>query len=632
MATPSENYLSYLETIKGDFTKIAKLEFLNEDGTVAFVMDSNPNNERSGAWIQDGSFSCNRNNGKRRQMTVKLDNANEDYTFEIGHIWFGQQIDYFEGVILPDGTEFYIQQGRFEIEKPQDALNPTGRTAEFSLVDKWANLDGTLFGNLEDVYQVNAGTNIFAALASLLKLDKYTMENSGANPIDPTDPIFTEYYNNRTQTLTDGTTVPLIEAPHDYISNSTDTLASVVTGLTDMIAGEVGYNSTGRLFVNPSQDDISDIGKPVMWDFTLNEKPLLGVNYAPKITEIYNDIIVVGATNDLNVTARGRAQNTNPKSPTCISRIGRKTKRIKMSNYYSDKMCRDYANWMLKRYSTLAAEIQITCTQMFHIRENDLVTIRRTDKPGAPVERHLVTGFTRPVGQTGSMTINCVSVDDLAAVQKTYSGSGASVSFYNNGTAEIVSLSVELAAQQAGSGDPSPSNVRPISGFPSITLNVSGADTTNPTQYAFTFGDPPGTVYGGTLNVLTGELTVTHKIMTVAWGDGIGATDLGNYVRKLFRLSGHRYAAADEAEYKCSVAPYVRNYTLDSLHYYAGSTGLFVYLPEDTASDFTFSILYPLAEEETYSLTAQSPELLEGTNNIWADTGTTVSVTISYME
>lgn len=407
------NYQTYLEMLRGDFTKIAKLEFLNPNGNVAFSLDNNALNKRSGAFLQSGSISCNLNNGKRRQATVTLANLDNEYEFAVNHIWFGQQIRLSEGLILPDGTEYYIPQGVFEIENPHEALKPGQKTVTYSLVDKWANLDGTLFGNLEDVYMVEAGTNILEAIAATLKLDRFTMENNGDNPIDGTAPLFTDYYNGRTQTLTDGTVVSLIEAPHDFLSASTGTLADVVLGLNEMIAGDIGYNQNGRLVVNPSQDDILDISKPVMWEFRQSEKSFLGADYTTKSSEVYNDIIVVGATSDLNVTARGRAQNLDPSSDTCISRIGRKTKRLEMSNYYSDQMCIDYAEWQLKRVSTLSKEIVISSTQMFHIVENRLITVQRADKPGSPVERHLVTGFSRPIGQTGAMTINCVSVNDF---------------------------------------------------------------------------------------------------------------------------------------------------------------------------------------------------------------------------
>lgn len=406
-------YQQYLKQLREEFTKIAKLEFLNDDGTVAYVLDNNATNRRSGAFLQSGTISCNKNNGKRRQASVTLVNLDDEYEYAVNHIWFGQQIRLSEGIILDDGTEYYIPQGVFVIENPQETLKPGQKTVTYNLVDKWANLDGTLFGNLEDVYEVLADTNIFDAIASILKLDRYTMDNNGAHPVDPIAPLFTDYYNNRTQTLTDGTVVSLIEAPHDFLSESTGTMADVVLGLNDMIAGDIGYNAVGRLVINPSQDDILDTDKPILWQFTEDDKTFLGADYSPKPTNVYNDVIVVGATSDTNETAKGRAQNRDPSSSTCIDRIGLKTIRIEMPNYYSDQMCQDYADWQLKRYSVLSKEVTISCTQLFHIAENELITVQRTDKVGNPIERHLVTGFSRPIGQTGAMTINCVSVNDI---------------------------------------------------------------------------------------------------------------------------------------------------------------------------------------------------------------------------
>lgn len=411
-------FQEYLSQLRTDFTKLAKLEFLNPDGTVAYVLDNNALNRRSGAFLQSGTVSCNRNNGKRRQATVTLVNLDDEYEYAVNHIWFGQQIRLSEGLILPDGSEYYISQGVFLIENPQETLKPGQKTVTYNLSDKWANLDGTLFGNLEDVYSVEADTNIFNAMASILLLDRYTMENNGANPVDPVAPLFTDYYNGKTQTLTDGTVVSLITAPHDFISNSAGTLAEVMLGLNEMIAGDIGYNQVGRLVVNPSQDDILDTDKPILWEFTQNDKTLLGLTYSPKPTEVYNDVIVAGATSDTNATPIGRAQNRDPSSDTCISRIGLKTKRIEMSDYYSDQMCQDYADWQLKRMSVLSKQVTVSCTQMFHIAENELITVERSDKPGSPVERHLITGFSRPIAQTGAMTINCVSVNDIPLTLK----------------------------------------------------------------------------------------------------------------------------------------------------------------------------------------------------------------------
>lgn len=409
-----------MEALKTDFTKIAKLEFLNPNGSVAFSVDNNPRNERSGAFLQSGTITCNLQNGKRRQASIQLANTNGEFDYAVNNLWFGQQVRLSEGLILPDGTDYYISQGIFELETPKESIQPEQNRITYTLTDKWANLDGTLLGNLEDIYEVDAGTNIFQAMASILRLGKYDASNNSDNPIDNLTPLFTNYYNGKTQTLTDGTVVNLIDAPYDFISDASGTYADVLLGLAEMLAAWIGYNSNGRLVVDASQDDIDDADKPTLWDYSTDEKQLISIDYTHKNTEVYNDVIVVGATGDDNITPRGRAQDTNPASSTCISRVGLKTKRIEMSNYYSDDICQSYADWMLKRYSVLQKSVTITSTQMFHISENSLITLKRTDKPNAPKERHLIQSFSRPIGQTGNMTIEAVSVKDLHRPTITY--------------------------------------------------------------------------------------------------------------------------------------------------------------------------------------------------------------------
>ena len=53
---------------------------------------------------------------------------------------------------------------------------------------------------------------------------------------------------------------------------------------------------------------------------------------------------------------------------------------------------------------------------MFLIVENEIVTVVRNDKQGHPAERFVVQGFTRPLGQQGTMTINAVSVNDYPQI------------------------------------------------------------------------------------------------------------------------------------------------------------------------------------------------------------------------
>ena len=96
-----ERYLSYLETLKTNFTKLAKLEFLNPDGSVAYALDNDPKNLRNKAFLQDGDISCNLNNGMRRQASVTLSNLDGEFEFAVNKIWYGTQLRLSEG--LPAG-------------------------------------------------------------------------------------------------------------------------------------------------------------------------------------------------------------------------------------------------------------------------------------------------------------------------------------------------------------------------------------------------------------------------------------------------------------------------------------------------------------------------------------------------
>ena len=93
---------------------------------------------------------------------------------------------------------------------------------------------------------------------------------------------------------------------------------------------------------------------------------------------------------------------------------------------------------------------------------------------------------------------------------------------------------VSLEPKQAGSGDPSPENVRPISGYDSVTVTQS-KDEAQVKQIALTF---PETIYGGRVDAVTGEGEKTWGIRTFTgdssenwrtWGVNLGAQGLTGF-------------------------------------------------------------------------------------------------------
>jgi hypothetical protein len=409
MVTPSQ-YMQYLSAVRGPFQKLARIDFLQPDNSLAFSIDNNPLNKRGGAFIQEGDLSVNLQNGQRRQATITLSNLDSEYDYNVNKVWFGQQIRLMEGLALPDGTYFYLPQGVFYVKNPEETFLPNQRIAKYNLVDKWAYLDGTLFGNLEGWALIEINEDIFNAISQLLLRDR-----GNGQPIDNVPPIFTTYYNGKTITRTDGSVVPWTDTPYTArFDNRSNTIATMLLELNKMLVGWIGYDPTGHLRVDAAYEDILDANKPVQWQFSPEEVNFLGATYSVKNTEVYNDIIVNGTALSGNHVPSGRAVNQDPSSDTNIyGPLGMRTKVFEENYYYADTQCQELAEWYLKQNSVLKKSVTIQSSQLFHIRENELVTIRRTDKPGSPVERHLVTGYTRPIAQSGAMSIDCTSVNDF---------------------------------------------------------------------------------------------------------------------------------------------------------------------------------------------------------------------------
>ena len=84
---------------------------------------------------------------------------------------------------------------------------------------------------------------------------------------------------------------------------------------------------------------------------------------------------------------------------------------------------------------------------------------------------------------------------------------GNPVTFLTDIARPLKSLIANFLPVQAGSGDPAPDNVRPITGWTGVTVN-HGADQTDYDTYPVTWSSE-GTVYGGYVDLVTGEVWKT---------------------------------------------------------------------------------------------------------------------------
>ena len=174
---------------------------------------------------------------------------------------------------------------------------------------------------------------------------------------------------------------------------------------------------------------------------------------------------------------------------------------------------------------------------------------------------------------------------------------------------------------------------------PMIT-KVEDDITYEPYQGTEVIIDLDGTRYGGVLDVLTGEMTVTH-----------GYADLGDYTWTYYTSGAHpvfytgmpggytpeKYSSLTEAGVICSIYPngmyaetrsiLARDLPNKSFSWISANTNILIRDDSySSASDFKTAmsgvqVVYPLKTPLTVQLTPSQISTLLGQNNIWADTG-----------
>ncbi|MBO7670375.1 MAG: hypothetical protein J6S60_07270 [Oscillospiraceae bacterium] len=91
------------------------------------------------------------------------------------------------------------------------------------------------------------------------------------------------------------------------------------------------------------------------------------------------------------------------------------------------------------------------------------------------------------------------------------SASGAAASFPDGDGSALRGLTAQIEMVRGGSGTPTPTNIRPLSGWNGCNIVVSPTSlAADGTTYPFSWQTEAGTVYGGTLDALTGLLTIDY--------------------------------------------------------------------------------------------------------------------------
>lgn len=196
--------------------------------------------------------------------------------------------------------------------------------------------------------------------------------------------------------------------------------------------------------------------------------------------------------------------------------------------------------------------------------------------------------------------------------------SGGVANFVADMSLPLKECKVSFLPKQSGSGDPSPENVRPISGWDGLSVFVSPT-TTGGTEYPVTW-QSAGTVYGGYVDLVRGELVADRVMINLKWQDTERYDSDGSYQRGRYVHKRNDLITANGGVVISNVAP--KKWTTAYTNYvYISATYIQLCLPVGTPDDTDIQVCAKLETPITYALTPQQITTLIGTNNIWSDAG-----------
>ena len=201
-----------------------------------------------------------------------------------------------------------------------------------------------------------------------------------------------------------------------------------------------------------------------------------------------------------------------------------------------------------------------------------------------------------------------------------------------NKTAHIYDIQIESGSTPSGY-EPY-SNICPISGHTDVTVTVASTSGGSGEDTTVSLGR---TVYGGTLDVTTGELIVTHGIVDLGTLTWIKQTDTPNYV--VFTQANPVLSRAYNYNFICTQYATAQKTRQELLNGEIGTSNAAltnICIRDDSKEDLTEAqfktamggvmLVYELATPQTFTLSPEQIQTLLGQNYVSHDGGGTISL------
>jgi len=346
---------------------IAKIEILDKNENVLDEISED---------IIDGHIVMNLKNGVRRSASLTLKNNNGNFIPSYrGKLWLDKRIRIYSGLNI-NGEDFFFSKGIFLISEPQINSNFSDNSCEITLTDKFSLLNGEIAGDLKNTYIIPVGTNIEDAVRSIFQL---------------AGEVKTPIIHPTSETT-----------PYTIIKQPSDTYASLLLDLANMLSWVVYYDKNGYPHFEPPVDENN---KNSVWDYSVNEVNYLGSSHRYKFNKVKNSCTVIG-DNINGSLVRAEVQDNYIFSPTRIDLIGERQLVITDDLIYNNNLALQRAEYELKNNIILQESVELQSIPLDIINEGDVITIEDS-KNGLNRDRFLVKSVNLPLLLNGNMSLEC---------------------------------------------------------------------------------------------------------------------------------------------------------------------------------------------------------------------------------
>jgi hypothetical protein len=353
----------YLSAIRNSADVSYRIELLdkNEDAIEDITED-----------FLDGSISIRYQNGDRRSADLSLINIDNKYTpSHKGRIWANTKIKISCGL-----DDFVLSIGIFCLVEPETTSNFSETTSSLSLNDKWSLVDGTLSGTLKSDYIIPVGTNIGAAVKTIIATE--------IGDVKPPIIIPTTVATPYTLTLDRG-----------------DNFGDMLIKLAEMISYECFYDKNGHFRFQPVGNDDNN---PSMWDYSTNEVTYLGSSRRFDFAQLKNSVYVYG-DNINGSQIQGSAQDTYLFSPTSVGLIGERVKLINDDIIFNNTLATQRAAYELRKAIIVQESTSLTSVPMFHLDVGEIITIEDSGND-LNRDRYIISGLDIPLNISSTMKVD----------------------------------------------------------------------------------------------------------------------------------------------------------------------------------------------------------------------------------